>query len=292
MTDWDADPLVFSLARRYFPPRADGEDWPSFGTAGMFSPRDAADGRGATAAMADWLAWRNAQGWDIDPENLALGFAGPLRAGGLETARDILGRVARGEKPPAAVIGDLTAKQFSDMNAIRQARGMPPLSSPDVRYNGRHHYASRSKDGDNVDEMLTQIERSMDPASKIENQPRGPALVNPTPRVNPRGETVQDQAVINHRQQGGADLFSAYGKVKRSPTPQGVPGSTPASGSPEPITRTPPASGHSGPVKTGTPGSKTILPLLPPAASAEPEAMNGDIRELLLQALQQQGAHQ
>lgn len=145
---------------------------------------------------------------------------GPLRPGGLKAARHILERAARGEKPRGEIIGDLIPEQFAQMNAARTSRGMPTLSSPEVRYDGRHHHASRAKDGDNIDEMLTQIERGLDESAKVAMQQRGPALVNPTPRVNPRGETVRDQAVI----EGGAPrptwLYSAYGKEVASRRPR------------------------------------------------------------------------
>jgi hypothetical protein len=280
------DPLAEALARRYFPRHEDSDGGPIYGTAGMFAPPTSEDGGGMRNAATDWWKWRNAKGWDVDPENLALAFAGPMRPGGLNAARGILERVARGERPRGEIIGDLTDRQFAEINAARRARGMPEFSAPEVRYDGRHHYASRAKDGDNIDEMLTQIDRSMDASSRIENQPRGPALVNPEPRINPRGETVKDQAVLNHRPQGGVDLFSAYGRGKRSPTPQGASGSTPASGSPEPKPRTASASGHSDPVKAGTSGSASILPPL----SAETSGENNDVRAALIRALMLHGA--
>lgn len=145
------------------------------------------------------------------------GLLGPQMAvlpGALDRARGLLGELAQGQRPQPIDIAELTAQQFSDLNAARKSRGQPEFTRPTVIYNGKHHYQSRSADGDSIDEMLLQIANSLDDQSSVVMSPRGPALQNPQSRVNPRGETVRDRAVL----EGGGDrptwLYSAIPKKK------------------------------------------------------------------------------
>lgn len=181
-------------------------------------PADYADGLGMEA-------YRNAQALSNTPgvnapagsfkaaARVAPEMAG-LLPGALVSARGLLEEVAKGGKPKAIDIAELTPPQFSEINSARRGYGQPEFTAPTVVYNGRHHYKSRNADGDSIDEMLLQLANSLDDTSVVVMAPRGPALQNPQSRINPRGETVQDRAVL----EGGGDrptwLYSAIPKKK------------------------------------------------------------------------------
>lgn len=137
-----------------------------------------------------------------------------LLPGALISARGLLEEVAKGGKPKAIDIAELTPKQFAELNDARRGFGQPEFTRPVVIYNGKHHYQSRSADGDSIDEMLLQIANSLDDQARVVSSNRGPALQNPQTRINLRGETVQDRAVL----EGGGDrptwLYSAIPKKK------------------------------------------------------------------------------
>ncbi len=158
--------------------------------------------------------------YDVPVDQLIVrqeGLLGPQMAvlpGALDRARGLLGEIALGQKPKPIDIAELTPQQFAELNAARKSRGQPEFTRPTVIYNGKHHYQSRSADGDSIDEMLLQIANSLDDRAGVVMSPRGPALQSPEIRVNPRGETVQDRAVL----EGGGDrptwLYSAIPKKK------------------------------------------------------------------------------
>ena len=158
--------------------------------------------------------------YDVPVDQLIVrqeGLLGPQMAvlpGALDRARGLLGEIAIGQKPKPIDIAELTPKQFAELNAARKAMGQPEFIRPTVIYNGKHHYQSRSADGDSIDEMLLQIANSLDDRAGVVMSPRGPALQSPQRRVNPRGETVLDRAVL----EGGGDrptwLYSAIPKKK------------------------------------------------------------------------------
>jgi hypothetical protein len=140
--------------------------------------------------------------------------AAALLPGALEKARGLLGEIAQGGKPRPIDIAELTPQQFAELNKARKLYGQPEFAQPTVVYSGKHHFASRSADGDSIDEMLLQIANSLDDTSGVVLSRRGPALQNPQIRINPRGEEVRDRAVL----EGGGDrltwLFSAIPKRK------------------------------------------------------------------------------
>ncbi|WP_349602800.1 hypothetical protein [Azospirillum argentinense] len=63
---------LYTAAARYFP----DDDNAVPGAAGMFTHPSEGGVRGARNALADWWDWRNDQGWELDPLDTALAFAG------------------------------------------------------------------------------------------------------------------------------------------------------------------------------------------------------------------------
>lgn len=91
----------------------------------------------------------------------------PIDPNKRDAIRANLQRIANGEKPPLIVIGELTQKQFADINAYRSAEQLPALESAVVVYQGRHHYESRSKDGYTIEDMVLQIESALSAHSEV-----------------------------------------------------------------------------------------------------------------------------
>lgn len=147
-------------------------------------------------------------------------IAAPLRHNGLLLAEKALKSVSKGEKPKAEVIADLTEKQFKDLNALRRQNGYPPFKSPEVLYNGTHHFNSRqNKDGATIEEMLAQIEGSLADTAIAKPHPRAPYLEGQTQRIDQWGSSVKDRAVL----EGGGDrptwLLSAFGREQKKKNP-------------------------------------------------------------------------
>lgn len=143
-------------------------------------------------------------------------IAGPLRPGGLKKAEQALIALSKGQHPSTSVIADLTPKQFSDLNAMRVERGLPTFKTPEVLYNGKHHFASRqSKDGATVQEMLAQLEASLDETALATKHNKSPFLQSQTERLDQWGDSVKDRAIF----EGGGDrptwLFSAFGRKQK-----------------------------------------------------------------------------
>ncbi|MTJ81742.1 MAG: hypothetical protein F8N37_12090 [Telmatospirillum sp.] len=157
----------------------------------------------------------------------ALGFAAPLYPEGLAVARAKLETMARRAdqgmaglpvepKPAADPIGVLTDQQFQDLNAARQQRSMPPFNTQEVFYDGNHHYNSRvGKDGLSIDEILQQIQGGMAPESRVSLDNTGPSLRNPSPRVDEKGNLVNDKAVFLQSGNRPTLLFSTYARGRQ-----------------------------------------------------------------------------
>lgn len=120
----------------------------------------------------------------------------PIDPNKRDAIRANLQRIANGEKPPLIVIGELTQKQFADINAYRSAEQLPALESAVVVYQGRHHYESRSKDGYTIEDMVLQIESALSAHSEVVAGKKMTGIQNKQGRNDGYGHTVKDLVVL------------------------------------------------------------------------------------------------
>lgn len=120
----------------------------------------------------------------------------PLDPTQREAIRTNLQRIANGEKPPLIIIGELTQKQFADINAYRSAEQLPALESAVVVYSGRHHYGSRIKDGYTIEDMLLQIESALSAHSEVVAGKKMTGVQNKQGRNDGYGHIVKDLVVL------------------------------------------------------------------------------------------------
>jgi hypothetical protein len=137
----------------------------------------------------------------------------PLYPDAEAKVRANLAAVAAGRKPPFVVIGESTERQWNDINAVRRGLGLHEIESREIGFDGRHFYASRSKDGYTVDDMWAQIEAALS-ADSVALANRGmTTLENPHGRADGYGNTVHDRAVLECTQRKPrAELYSVIPK--------------------------------------------------------------------------------
>ena len=128
----------------------------------------------------------------------------PLYANALELIRAQLESIARGEKPPAIVVGALTDGQLHSINQARRERKnhlgqsdpFPPIRAEIVMV-GRHLYNSRVvKDGYTIDAVLMQIANALDERSRHVQTQRATLIQDRVGRTSSFGEIVRDEAVL------------------------------------------------------------------------------------------------
>lgn len=104
--------------------------------------------------------------------------------------------IASGERAPVIEIGALTHAQFTIVNSARTALGLPEIRENAIVFLGRHLFNSRAADGYTIDDMIEQIESSLDENSVVLIQPRMTAMENPNRRADQYGNSVNDRAIF------------------------------------------------------------------------------------------------
>ena len=91
--------------------------------------------------------------------------------------------------------------------------GLHEIESPEIVFIGRHIYASRSKDGYTIDDMVVQIESALSSASVVFANPKMTAMANPQARPDGYGNRVHDRAIFECTQRKPrTELFSVIPK--------------------------------------------------------------------------------
>jgi len=140
----------------------------------------------------------------------------PLYPHAVELIRDNLRKVSLGERPHLISIGELTAIQFNAINIWRTANQFPPLGSSEVVYLGRHHHASRTKDGYSIEDMILQLHHGMDTNAIVKMTMRMTRLESVTSRADGYGNNVLDAVILElTSRKPRAEAFSAipYGDI-------------------------------------------------------------------------------
>ena len=142
----------------------------------------------------------------------------PIYINAVELIRTNLQVVEKGDRPRLISIGELTVTQFTEINVWREANDFPLLGSPEIVYLGRHHHASRSKDGYNIEDMIQQLESGLNASAVVSITTRMTRLESVTPRNDGYGNTVLDAVILElTARKPRAEAFSAipYGdKIK------------------------------------------------------------------------------
>lgn len=114
------------------------------------------------------------------------------------------------------VIGELTEKQFEDINAHRKEEELHALESREIVYIGRHHFESRSSDGYTASDLFVQIKNGLNEEAHFKVNPRRPhgtVLNNPNQRDDGYGNSVYDNAVLElTSRKPRAELYSVIPK--------------------------------------------------------------------------------
>jgi hypothetical protein len=121
--------------------------------------------------------------------------------------------IATGGRASLIAIGMFTEQQFDDINAVRRGLNLHEIESQEIVFIGRHIYASRSKDGYSIDDIVVQIESALSSASLVFANPRMTALNNLQARADGYGNQVYDRAIFECTQRKPrAELFSVIPK--------------------------------------------------------------------------------
>ncbi len=120
----------------------------------------------------------------------------PLYENAERLIRSNLAVVARGQRPRAVVIGELTAKQLAEVNAQQRRRNLPEMDNQIV-FVGLHMHDSRCvRDTYTVDQILCQIKSAMCEGSKLVRTFNRTVIENPLKRADGLGNWVNDKAVL------------------------------------------------------------------------------------------------
>jgi hypothetical protein len=137
----------------------------------------------------------------------------PLDENKKNEIREHLAKIAAGEKPRPIDIGRLTQAQFEAINSHRSKANLPSLESAMIVYHGRHHYSSRSKDGYNIEDMISQLESGLMSESEVISSTKMTALQNKIGRRDGYGNHVKDQVILElTTRKPKAEAFSAIPK--------------------------------------------------------------------------------
>lgn len=137
----------------------------------------------------------------------------PLRVGAEGQIRENLARLQRGERAPMVAVGSFTEIQFTTLNVQREAQGLHLLEDNEILFIGKHLYASRTKDGYTIDDIVAQIVSSIDEQSQPFSSEIVTYLQNPNARADGYGNDVHDRAVFEMTaKKPKAELYSVMPK--------------------------------------------------------------------------------
>src|SRR5690348_5821558 len=137
----------------------------------------------------------------------------PLYKRAKEAITKQLTRIQNGERPPVIIVGKFTDKQFAEINKGRVALGLHKLEQNEIVFMGRHLYASRTKDGYSVEDMVTQITSALGEGSVPDIEKVVSYLENPKARNDGYGNSVHDRAIFEMTvRKPRAELFSVIPK--------------------------------------------------------------------------------
>jgi hypothetical protein len=138
----------------------------------------------------------------------------PLLASAQDLIRANLEAIAAGNKARPVVIGELTPEQFTKLNEMKAAEGLPLLQNPEVVFIGLHLYNSRViRDGYTIDDVLLQIEHALAATSQVRSSRKMTAMKSAIKRKDGYGNEVLDEAVFELTQRKPrAELYSVIPK--------------------------------------------------------------------------------
>lgn len=137
----------------------------------------------------------------------------PLYFGMKCVLRAHLERLALGEKVPMVAIGRFTEVQFHAINAGRAALDLHVLERNEIVFIGRHLFESRTKDGYQIDDIVTQILSALSEEAVAQIQTFVSCTQNPNARDDGYGNLVFDRAVFEMTaKKPRAELYSVMPK--------------------------------------------------------------------------------
>ncbi|WFU31469.1 hypothetical protein QA635_33855 [Bradyrhizobium brasilense] len=137
----------------------------------------------------------------------------PLFEGMEAVIRQHLERLANGDKVPMVVIGCFTDVQFAAINAGRAALELHLLEQNEILFIGRHLFASRSKDGYGIDDIVRQILSALSEEALAHIDTFVSYTQNPNARDDGYGNQVNDRAVFEMTaKKPRAELYSVMPK--------------------------------------------------------------------------------
>ncbi|MUV15332.1 hypothetical protein [Noviluteimonas gilva] len=137
----------------------------------------------------------------------------PLHDGAIDAIRQQLECISIGERVSLIVIGCLTRTQHDAIRAFRASRNLPGAESPEIVYLGRHHFASRSKQGYTVEDLLRQIDAGLSADAVPFIRGSMTSLMASRPRDDGYGKQVRDHAVLElTARKPRVELFSVIPK--------------------------------------------------------------------------------
>ena len=141
----------------------------------------------------------------------------PLHPEGRARILEQLQQIASGKPCKVVEIGRLTDQQFDALCRLKRELGHPLPGSPELVYDGRHHYKGRVvKDGYQITDLLLQIEAALASSSTIEIEKHMTAVVSASLRNDGYGNMVRDRVILELQQRKPrGEVYSAIPKGDR-----------------------------------------------------------------------------
>ena len=122
-------------------------------------------------------------------------------------------RLAADEKPPVIAIGCFTPIQFEAINIGRANLDLHILIENEILFLGRHVYASRLKDGYEIEDIIIQIRSALSVEAVAEIRKHMSCIQCPEGRDDGYGNVVHDRAIFEMTsKRPKAELFSVIPK--------------------------------------------------------------------------------
>ena len=120
----------------------------------------------------------------------------PLYDDACERIKRQLEQIANGHRVPVIEIGYLTFQQHQHVRELHRDAGLADVEQPEIVYVGRHHFASRTKQGYTIEDMVLQIEACTDANAEV-LMSRGMTLLRSVIlRPDGYGNRVRDRGVF------------------------------------------------------------------------------------------------
>lgn len=138
----------------------------------------------------------------------------PLYDNADNAIRELLRRIARGERVQLIPVGCLTSAQHDAINHALARANLPGLDNPEILLLGRHMYRSRvTRDCYSIEDVIRQVRAALASTSVVHRSSSMTTLTSTVKRADGYGANVVDTAILElTARKPKAELFSVVPK--------------------------------------------------------------------------------